>query len=249
MFGDSIGGLGSAADGSGQGILDMLFVGGRGVGGEDDVTAGMGDLSVQIPLPAVVPPEASPSKFATSRAGRWFSPAADNSEGTGDLGFGESGGAELPAAVANLWGSPAPAARPAEQPTGQMPPGASLGFPVHHGQQGAMGRVGGMMGHGIMMQRPSGQGGGAQAAPSPESTLSQLLHINASSAPPQSNPTAAQGSSVQTKMNNLPPPVAPLARPGNRCVRVEGERQRGGGNRHSARAREREREAGEPLCL
>jgi hypothetical protein len=253
VFEDSIGGLGSAAEGSGQGILDMLFVGGRGVGGEDDVTAGMGDLSVQIPLPAVVPPEASPSKFATSRAGRWFSPAAAHSEGTGDLAFGESGGAELPAAVANLWGSPAPAARPAEQPTGQMPPGASLVFPVHHGQQGPMGGVGGMMGHGIMMQRPSGQGGGGQAAPSPESTLSQLLNINASlnnntsSAPPPSNPTAAQGSSAQTKMNNLPPPVAPLARPGNRCVRVEEERQRGGGNRHRARAMERDRGVGAPL--
>jgi hypothetical protein len=239
VFGDSISGLGSAADGGGQGILDMLFVGGRGVGGEDDVTAGMGDLSVQIT--AVVPPEASPSKFATSRAGRWFSPAAANSEGTGDLGFGESGGAELPAAVANLWGSPAPASRSAEQPTGQMPPGTSpMGFPVNHGQQGPMGGVGGMKGHGMMMQRPSGQSGGGQAAPSPQSTLSQLLNINASSAPPPSNPTAAQGSSVPTKMNNLPPPVAPLARPGNRCVWVEGDRWREGGI-DTARARERER--------
>ena len=200
-----------------KGILDMLFEGRPG-GGEDGISAGVDDMSLQIPLPAVVPPEASPSKFATSRAGRWFSPAnaAPGGEG-GGLAFSDAPGAEVPSAVANLWGSPTPAGRPAEAQAqaNRMPPSASpMPFPVQQGQPGGPGLGGGMMQPGILASAPQALPGGS-AAQTSQSTLSQLLNIkaNASSQPP--NPAPAQASSEQAKMS-LPPPVAPLARPGNR---------------------------------
>ena len=56
-------------------VLDKLFATGtRGGGTDEPMTAAMGDMSLQIPLPAVVPPEESPSKFLKSRAGRWSLP-------------------------------------------------------------------------------------------------------------------------------------------------------------------------------
>ena len=199
-----------------QGILEMLFEGRPG--GDDSIGAAVDDMSLQIPLPAVVPPEASPSKFATSRAGRWFSPAnaAPGGEG-GGLAFSDAPGAEVPSAVANLWGSPAPAGRPAEAQAqaNRMPPSASpMPFPVQQGQPGAPGLGGGMMQPGILAAAPQAPPGGSTAR-TPQSTLSQLLNINAntSSQPPYS--ALAQASSEQAKMS-LPPPVAPLARPGNR---------------------------------
>jgi len=208
VFGDNMGGMGGD---SGQGILEMLM----GGGGDEGINAGMGDMSIQIPLPSVVPPEASPSKFAKSRAGRWFSPAAES----GGLAFAEDG-AEVPDAVATLWGSPAPAARPAEQHHPHMSAGA-MGYNMHQGQGaiggGAMGGGSGIMGPGMFMSQPphpGGGGGGAGGGQAPQSTLSQLLNINAN-APTQPPSTPTQGSTAQTKIN-LPTPVAPLARPGNR---------------------------------
>ena len=220
VFGDTM----SSGQESGQGILNMLLEGGRGGASElDGLNSGMGDMALHIPLPAVVPPEASPSKFATSRAGRWFSAAAEGSQSVG-LPFGDSGGSEIPAAVANLWGSPTPATRPSEAhenaplAPSQAPPGpppGNVGMP----QQGA-----GMMQADIFMARPAPGlcGGGDQAqgaekhsTKTSQSTLSQLLNIQANASPqPPSTPT--QGSLEQQQAVNLPTPVAPLARPGNR---------------------------------
>lgn len=199
--------LGASGKDGGQGILDMLFEGRQC--GDDEMNAGIGDMSLSIPLPSVVPPEASPSKFAASRAGRWFSPANDAPGGEGGgLAFSETMGAEIPSAVANLWG-----AGHAEAQPNQLPPSASpMAFPTQIGQ-GAPGLRNGMQQPGMLASAPPGPPGGSTQTP--QSTLSQLLNINANASTQAHSSTSTQGPTDQAK-TNLPPPVAPLVRPGNR---------------------------------
>lgn len=197
VFGNSMGSMSCGEDGGGQVTIDMLFERGRSVGG-DDLTAGIGEMSIQIPLPSVVPPEASPSKFAKSRAGRWFSSAPDSADG-GGMGLSDSSSPDV--ALRGLWGTPA--ARPSELNAPQMPLQAAaspMGLHMHQIQQA-----------GGMTAPFRGVGG---PAPTPQSTLSQLLSITAADA------TALPGStstpSGDERKMNPPLPLAPLARPGNR---------------------------------
>jgi hypothetical protein len=197
VFGNSMGSMSCGDDGGGQITIDMLFERGRSVGG-DDITAGIGEMSIQIPLPSVVPPEASPSKFAKSRAGRWFSSAPDSTDGGG---MGLSDPSSPDAALRGLWG--APAARPSELNAPQMPQQAAaspMGLHMHQMQQ-----AGGM---------PAPFRGVGGPAPTPQSTLSQLLSITAADA--AALPGSTSTPSGDERKMNLPLPLAPLARPGNR---------------------------------